>query len=137
MPQPLTVQPASPAAGFPQAIGASDANAAVIALYKQAQSAQAAGQFGQAASAYERAMRLAPRNAFVWSALARLHLQMQQPLQAINKARKSNSLADGNPYVLQANWNIIATAENATGDSAAARQASAEANKYAKLTTTR
>lgn len=137
VPQPLTVGPANPARSFPRSIEQSRANAAVIALYHQAGEAQAGGHFGKAGSAYERAMRLAPRNAFVWSALAGLHLQMQQPQQADSEARKSNSLAGGNPYLLHANWATIAAAAKATGNSAAAQQARALADKYARLTTSR
>lgn len=130
-PQPLTVQPVEPATPFPATIAQSGANEAVVSLYSRARQEQAAGSFDRAGSDFERAMRLAPRNAFVWSALASLHLQMHQPEQAASEASKSNTLAGGNPYLLHANWLTIAAARAASGDDRGAAAARQQAEKYA------
>lgn len=132
IPQPLTVQPVAPATPFPETITQSGANGAVTALYARARKEQAAGSFDRAGSDFERAMRLAPRNPFVWSALANLHLQMHQPGQAESEASKSNTLAGGNPYLLHTNWLTIASARALSGDAQGARDARQQAEKYAQ-----
>lgn len=136
-PQPLLVQPVEPAPSFPATLEQSGANAAVVALYTQAQQEQASGSFDRAGNDFERAMRLAPRNAFIWDALAQLHLKMQQPEQAQSEAYKSISLARGNPHVLHASWLTVAAACDALGNSASAADARQQAQKYGQLTSVR
>ncbi|TAM09552.1 MAG: hypothetical protein EPN72_01785 [Nevskiaceae bacterium] len=128
----LPAQP--PAASYPTTLQESGANPAVLALYGQAQQQQGAGALEQAANSLERAMRLAPRNPFLWDALARLHLKMQQPDQAQNAAYKAISLADNNPNILRGSWSTIAASRQALGDASGAASAQANAQKYAQLT---
>ena len=89
---------------------------AVVSLLKQASAARSAGQSGQATAALERALRIEPRNYFVWSALATTYLQSKDYEQAESVAKKSNSLARGNVYVEQENWRVIHEVRIAVGD---------------------
>lgn len=130
--EPMPVTPAAPPADsniplapgqqptldFPRSPDAIS-GAAVLSLLRSAQSANAAGQYGQAAGSLERALRIEPRNYFVWSSLADTYLRQKSYDQAESVARKSNSLARGNVYVEQENWRVIrdarAAANNPTG----------------------
>ncbi|MEQ1437754.1 tetratricopeptide repeat protein [Fontimonas sp. SYSU GA230001] len=102
---------------------------AVTALMRQARSALDAGQPAQAASALERALRIEPRNYFVWSLLAKTHLTQGNYAQADSVAGKSNALARGNVYVELENWRTIAAARQAQGDAAGAEDASSRAQE--------
>lgn len=95
-------------------------SAAVTSLMRQARSALDAGQPAQAAAALERALRIEPRNYFVWSLLGKAYLAQNNFSQADNVAGKSNALARGNVYVEVENWKTIAVARNAMGDAAGA-----------------
>lgn len=119
---------ASQLATFPKS-AESISGPAVIALLKQASDARAAGQPGQATAALERALRIEPRNYFVWSALATTYLQSKDYEQAESVAKKSNSLGRGNVYVEQENWRVIHEVRVALGDAdnAAAAQAHVDA----------
>lgn len=131
-PQPLPdVAPTPPQAlkVYPRSIEDTQASPAILSLYQQAQNARSAGKLDDASNDLERAMRLDPRNAFIWNALASLHLQKQEPDQAASEASKSNSLADGNPYLAADNWRVIAAARQAQGDAAGALQAQAQAEQ--------
>ncbi|WP_051361823.1 tetratricopeptide repeat protein [Solimonas soli] len=99
---------------------------AVTALMKQARAALNAGQPDRAAGALERALRIEPRNYFVWSALGQAYLGQKNYLQAESVAQKSNALARGNIYVDIENWKTIAAARQARGDNDGALQASAQ-----------
>ena len=88
-------------------------------------SQRAAGQPQQAQATLERALRIEPRNYFVWSALAQTHLDQKNYEQAASVAAKSNSLARGNLYVELENWKTIRAARVATGNASGAEQAQA------------
>ncbi|HEX7381417.1 MAG TPA: tetratricopeptide repeat protein [Nevskiaceae bacterium] len=126
---------ASTPRSYPTRIEDTDANAAVIALYRQAAQARQDGDVQRAASDLERALRLAPANAFVWSALAGVHLQAGKFDQVEGEASKSNALAGANPVLLHANWLAIASARKSLGDAAGAAEAQQHAEKYASLAT--
>ena len=98
---------------------------AVLSLMRSAQTARAAGQFGQASGSLERALRIEPRNYFVWSTLADTYLRQQNFEQAESVAQKSNSLARGNVYVLQENWRVIRDSRMGRGNNAGAAEAQA------------
>lgn len=106
---------------------------AVVALLRQAREARAAGHPDQAAAALERALRIEPRNYFVWSALAGTYLQQKNYEQAESVAHKSNSLARGNVYVELENWRVIRDARNARRDAAGASQAQARMDAIQQL----
>lgn len=64
-------------------------------------------QTDDAIASLERALRIQPRQASVWSRLAHIYLQTGQPQKAIEYARRSNSYAR-NDHALQAfNQTII------------------------------
>lgn len=96
---------------------------AVTSLMKQARSYLGANQPDKAAGVLERALRIEPRNYFVWSALAQAYLGQQNYAQAEAMANKSNALARGNLYVGLENWKTIAAARHASGDAQGAQQA--------------
>jgi predicted Zn-dependent protease len=107
--------------------------AAVLSLLRSAQSARAAGQYGQAAGSLERALRIEPRNYFVWSTLADTYLRQKNYDQAESVAQKSNSLGRGNVYVEQENWRVIRDARNANGNAAGAAEAQARMDAIQQL----
>jgi tetratricopeptide (TPR) repeat protein len=96
---------------------------AVVSLMKQARAARAAGNHDQASAVLERALRIEPRNYFVWSALGRVYLDKKLFDDAESVALKSNSLARGNVYVELENWKVIAGAREGQGNAIGALQA--------------
>jgi tetratricopeptide (TPR) repeat protein len=98
-------------------------NRAVIALLDRAQLDSAAGKREAAGASLERALRIEPRNAWLWNELARLRLAQGQYAQAISLARKSVSFAGGERELLAANWRVIGKARVGQGDSTGAAQA--------------
>jgi hypothetical protein len=122
------IPPPTPSFSGPKTIEDSGASAAVISLYKQADQARAARKFDHAESALNRALRIDPRNPFVWQALANLHLSEHQYDYAENEAQKSTSLGRGNPYIEAANLRILADVREAHGDAAGALQARTQAD---------
>ena len=123
-PTPITPEPA-PLPSYPRSAEAISGQA-VVGLMKQARQERDQNQNEQAAATLERAMRIEPRNYFVWSMLAQVYLDQQNYDQAIAVAGKSNSLARGNVYVELENWKTIAAARSAQGDSLGALQAQAK-----------
>lgn len=103
---------------------------AVLSLLKQARSEREAQRPDQAQAALERALRIEPRNAFIWQALASLHVEQQRAELAESTAQKSNSLARGNPYVEWENWRLIAEARKLRGDEAGAEAAQDRADDF-------
>lgn len=98
-------------------------NKAVIALLDRARLDTEAGQREAAGASLERALRIEPRNAWLWHELAQLRLAQGQYAQAIALARKSITFA-GRERSLQAlNWRLIGNARVAQGDSTKADQA--------------
>lgn len=75
----------------------------------------AEGRFDLAAATLERGLRLAPKDATLWSKLAGVKMQQQQYQQARSLAAKSNSLAGGNMAIRQKNQQIIDEALQNTG----------------------
>ncbi|MHB1238420.1 MAG: tetratricopeptide repeat protein, partial [Gallionella sp.] len=123
---PATVPPAAQqpgAAAAPVPRSAMSGNRAVIALLDRAQTDSEAGQREAAGASLERALRIEPRNPWLWFELAQLRLAQGQYAQAITLARKSNSFS-GRQYRVQAeNWRVIARARVSQGDAAGADQA--------------
>ncbi len=98
-------------------------NKAVIALLDRAQTDNDAGQREAAGASLERALRIEPRNPWLWLALAQVRLAQGQYAQAITLARKSNSFAGHQHRVQAENWQVIGKARVAQGDSAGAEEA--------------
>lgn len=103
--------------------------AAVVALLDHAEQQANSGDLPAAAMTLERAIRIDPRNPVLWYHLATVRLAEGNSRQAEEMAKKSNSLAAGN-YALQIrNWELIAQARRARGDTSGAQ--SAERQKQA------
>lgn len=96
---------------------------AIATLIARADTQQHSGDLAAAAATLERALRIDPGNAKLWSELASVRLAQGQFWQAEGLAAKSNSLAR-NDFAIQArNWRMIANARRAERDLAGARQA--------------
>lgn len=132
-------EPVQPPAVVPQAqtnypqTAADISGPAVTSLMRKAQAQRATGDFPQAAATLGRALRIEPRNYFVWSALASTYLDQKNYGQAENVAMKSNSLARGNIYVDIQNWGIIRDARAAAGNVNGAAAAQAQVEAYQQL----
>ena len=87
------------------------------------------GEPDRAAASLERALRIEPRNYFVWSMLSQIYLDQRQYEQAEAVAGKSNSLARGNFYIELENWKTIAKARDALGDAVGALQAQSKVDE--------
>ena len=98
-------------------------NKAVIALLDRAQTDNDAGQHETAGASLERALRIEPRNPWLWLALAQVRLAQGQYAQAITLAGKSNSFAGHQHRVQAENWQVIGQARVAQGDTAGAGEA--------------
>ena len=98
-------------------------NRAVIALLDQAQLHTEAGQREAAGASLERALRIEPRNPWLWHELAQLRLTQGQYAQAVSLARKSISFAVQDRRLQALNWRLIGNARVAQGDTSAAEQA--------------
>lgn len=96
---------------------------AVISLHGQAKQSAAGGDHASAIALLERALRIEPRNAFVWTALAEQHLAADHYDQAENTAARANGFARGNPYLEARNWRVIADARRDSGDQSGAEVA--------------
>ena len=118
--EPVVVTPPPPSA--PRSAEAVSGQA-VTSLVRQARTQRAAGQPQQAQASLERALRIEPRNYFVWSAMAQAYLDQKNYDQAESVAQKSNSLARGNVYAELENWKTIRAARAARGDAAGAQLA--------------
>lgn len=130
-PPPDTRPPLSPS--LPKGIETSGAAAPVISLVKAARASLAAGRTDQAGASLERALRIEPRNAWVWQGLASVHLVTQQAEQAESEAKKSISLGKRNPYLDVENWRLLAEARKLRGDAAGAAQAQARHEELQRL----
>jgi len=112
LPQPpVKRHPAGPGPGQPSA--GQPANPIVVDISNQASRLVQNGQLDAAAQTLERGLRIAPKNASLWSQLAAVRLQQQRYGQARSLAAKSNSLAAGNLTVIRNNLRIIAEAQRA------------------------
>lgn len=98
-------------------------NRAVVALLERARQEAGSGRRESAGASLERALRIEPRNAWLWHELARLRLTQGQYAQAVSLAQKSNSLAVKERTLQALNWHLIADARIAQGNPAGAAQA--------------
>ncbi len=120
-PLPDTRPPLNP--NLPKSIETSGAAAPVVSLVKAARASLKAGRPDEAGASLERALRIEPRNAWVWQALSALHVVTQQGEQAESEAKKSTSLGRRNPYLEIENWRLISEARKLRGDNAGAEDA--------------
>jgi predicted Zn-dependent protease len=106
---------------------------AVVSLMSEARTALSENHPDQALPLLERAVRIEPRNAFVWQMLATTHLALGHDDEAESTAEKSNSLAHGNPYVEIENWKVIAATRKAAGDASGAESAQSRVDELTRL----
>jgi tetratricopeptide (TPR) repeat protein len=104
-------------------------NAAVLALVDQAHAEAADHRLQSAIGSLERALRIEPRNPFLWQELARQHLAQGDYNQAESLAARSNSWAGSNRQLRAANWRLIRDARLARGDTAGAQEAEDRAHQ--------
>lgn len=98
-----------------------DASNATLALLQQSERAASNGSLTEAIAYAERAVRINPRQADLWTHLASLELQNQHPQTAIQYATKAVSLANGRPDWQRDAWLVIASAKENLGEHDEAR----------------
>jgi tetratricopeptide (TPR) repeat protein len=106
---------------------------AVIALLDRADGYHSAGDYGNEAATIERALRIDPNNARLWTRLAATRLQQGQPRQAEQLALKSNALAAGDTALQARNWRLVAKARRVMDDAAGARSAEQKASQLSRF----
>lgn len=89
----------------------------VTSLLARADAHRDAGEVELAVALLERALRIEPRNPWLWYRLAELRLQQGRYTQAIGLARKADSLAPGNGDLHQRSLRLIEQARAAGGGS--------------------
>ena len=125
-----TTEPAQDSVQDPNRIRHVVANPAVKDLWDQAEAARAAGDYDTAALLLERALRIEPNDAVMWSRLAEIHLFQGNSQQAENMAAKSNAMTVDNATLNYRNWLIIARARSLRGDDIGAQEAEYTAGSF-------
>lgn len=82
-------------------------NIVAASFSKQAMEQTRQGNHDLAAATLERGLRVAPKDAMLWSQLAEIKLEQRQYQQARSLAAKSNSYAGANTSIVQKNYWII------------------------------
>ncbi len=100
----------------------------VLNLMRDSTRSSAAGQYPQAALAIEQALRIEPRNPWLWHELAKVRSQQQRYHQAVQLAAKSNALSR-DARLQAANWLLISAAYKRVGNHAKARMAKERAER--------
>jgi Tfp pilus assembly protein PilF len=103
---------------------------AVNAFVQEARTQTQAGELDAAARAYERALRIEPRNALLWHYLAQVRLQQGKLDQAESLAAKSDTLAGSNRPLRGSNWRLIGDARAKKGDNLGADAAFGKAATF-------
>lgn len=103
-------------------------NRAVALLWARAEQARRADRLEDAVTALERALRLEPGDAVLWSRLAELRLRQSDYADAESLAAKSNALAGEQRLLRYRNWLLIAEARARQGDAEGAAEARARAD---------
>ena len=98
------------------------ADQATLALLNQSERAAASGDIDEALSYAERAVRIDPRRADLWTGLARLELTNENPNTAIRYAQKALSLAGARADWQRDAWLVIADAKDALGETSEATE---------------
>ena len=91
-------------------------NPAVLALLDDADLRLRRADPEAAASSLERALRLEPKNPWLWHQLALLKLEQGHSGLAVALAQKSNSLAASHPALRKANAGLIRRAQRESGN---------------------
>ncbi|MCP5197484.1 MAG: tetratricopeptide repeat protein [Gammaproteobacteria bacterium] len=126
-PAPRRPTPPPRPAELPPAEITREGNQAVVALLDSADKYVKSNQLDKAGAALERALRIEPRNAGIWHDLAQIRLHQGQYQQAESLASKSSNLAGSNRSLQARNWKLISVARKASGNTAGAEEAEAQA----------
>lgn len=111
-------------------LGQERANDAVRQLLKTVDSDISAGNFSSAAATIDRAIRVAPGDAWAWHKLAQLHFAQGATSLATSVALRSSALPNADYELIAANWLLIAEIERTKGDLTSANAASVRAAGY-------
>ncbi|MES3007925.1 MAG: tetratricopeptide repeat protein [Pseudomonadota bacterium] len=113
--EPIVESPARPVEVMPPAtqstpepIRPSNPTSPVSALMASVDTAVAAGQLEQAAALCERALRISPRDGYVWFRLASVRFQQQRYADADGFARRALSFAGSDRGLVQATDSLLA-----------------------------
>jgi len=98
------------------------AGSALTKLRLAALSQYRSEKYTSAAATLERALRIAPRDAMLWQQLAAVRLRQKKWRLALNMAAKSNALAGEGHALQRTNWQIMAEAYRALGQTDKARE---------------
>lgn len=104
-------------------------NPAVVALLDSAHQQSENGQLDIAASKLERAVRIEPRDAQVWHALAKIRYGQNNHALAISLSKKSNVLAVNDRRLQRSNWLLMAACYKALGNTNSANKARENASR--------
>jgi len=91
-------------------------------LLLASESQRSAGDWEAAANSLERALRIEPRNALLWSRLADVRYEQRDWQQAVQLAAKSNTLVGNNKDLRRQNWYLMSNAYQAQGNLASAQK---------------
>lgn len=91
-------------------------------LIASAETQKSQGNNDAAANSLERALRIEPRNALLWSRLAEVRYAQQNWQQSIQLAAKSNTLVEYDEELQRRNWFLMATAYDKLGDAERAQR---------------
>jgi tetratricopeptide (TPR) repeat protein len=120
--------PGPPAAPPPRQFHLGTAASALVA---QAHRQAASGDYGEAATTLERALRIEPDNPLLWIELGRVRMGENNAAQADAMGRKALALATGDPAAQASAWRLIADSLRARGRNADAYEADRHANGLA------
>ena len=120
--------PERPAAPPPRQFHLGPAASALIA---QAHQQAMGGDYGQAATTLERALRIEPDNPLVWIELGRIRLSENNAAQADAMGRKALALATGDPAAQSNAWRLVADSMRARGNNGEAAEADRRAQSLA------
>jgi cytochrome c-type biogenesis protein CcmH/NrfG len=92
-------------------------SAPVQSLLDESHKLQGEGNLAGAVASIERALRIEPRNAYLWNRLANLRLKQGQGKRAAELYAKSTSLAGADARLKIDNYRMIAKIKRDSGDS--------------------
>jgi tetratricopeptide (TPR) repeat protein len=104
-------------------------NPAVRELLADAETAEAMGDFGQAATLLERALRIQPRDPEVLQSLAEVSLHIADYEQALSFATRSYDLGPRVGEICSRNWHTISVSREQMGDRSGSREAASRAKQ--------
>jgi tetratricopeptide (TPR) repeat protein len=104
-------------------------NPAVVQLTEQAEAAEAAGDFKNAAVLLERALRIRPRDPQLLQHMAEVQVQLKDYEQALSFAVRSYDIGPRVGEICARNWRTIALAREHLQDGDGAREAEQHAGE--------